>query len=228
MRHYPVFLDLGQARCLLAGLGGVGRRKLATLLECAPAEVLVLDPGLPAPVPEEIATLLTHPAVIFERRVATDADIEGRLLVIAATADRAANARLAAVCRTRNVLCNVVDDPTAGNFLVPATATVGDLTVAISTAGASPALARALRQDLQDYLGLRYESLLTAMARLRPLVLALGQTTERNTETFRGLVESPLAAALANKDRAQAQAILTSLLPDALHPRINEVLHGLV
>jgi len=100
--------------------------------------------------------------------------------------------------------------------------------VAISTAGASPALARALRQDLQDYLGLRYESLLTAMARLRPLVLALGQTTERNTETFRGLVESPLAAALANKDRAQAQAILTSLLPDALHPRINEVLHGLV
>lgn len=228
MRHYPAFLDLRRARCLLVGLGGVGRRKLTTLLDCDPAETLVLDPGLPDPAPEEAAALLARPGVRFERRPAKREDLEGRDLLVAATSDPETNRRLAQWARELRVLCNVIDAPEAGSFIAPALIGMGELTVAVSTAGGSPALARRIKQDLREYLGLRYESLLTVMGRLRPMVLDLEQGAAHNAELFRSLVASPLAAALEAKDGVKARALLAELLPAPLRPRINEVLHGLV
>jgi precorrin-2 dehydrogenase/sirohydrochlorin ferrochelatase len=228
MRHYPAFLDLRRARCLLVGLGGVGRRKLATLLECEPVETLVLDPGLPDPPPEEAAALLARPGVILERRAPVREDLEGRTLLVAATSDPETNLRLAQWAEELRVLCNVIDEPEAGSFIVPASIRMDELTVAVSTAGGSPALARRIKQDLQEYLGLRYASLLTVMGRLRPLVLELEQGAAHNAALFRSLVASPLAAALEVKDEAKARALLAELLPAPLRPRINEVLHGLI
>lgn len=224
MRHYPISLSLAGRRCLVVGGGGVGCRKLATMLSCSPDEVLVLETAEPC---ARLCGLLEHPAVRLARRSFEESDLEGRFLAVIATGDRECNARIARSCRERGVLCNVVDAPEEGDFIVPAHICQGDLVVTVSTSGQSPALARAIRQDLQEYLALRYEDFLTVMGRLRPLVLGLGASTGDNTELFRSLVASDLALVLQERDLVRARAVLVQLLPPSLHPMIDEVLHGL-
>lgn len=227
MRYYPLLLDLHGRACLVVGAGGVGRRKLASLLDCGPASVLVLDANPAAPDDPELAPLLAHHAVRFEARPFAPADVDGCALAFAATGNRAVNAAVADACRQRNVPCNVADAPDTGAFIVPAHFACGELTVALSTGGHSPALARRIRMDLQQWFGARYDGITLLLGRLRPLVLALGHETGQNTALFRALVESPLIDALAARDRAGAERILTELLPAELHPRIVELLHEL-
>lgn len=224
MAFYPLYIRLNERRCLLVGAGKVGQRKLASLLQAAPSEVLVLDP---APPDDELTRLLQHPAARFEQRPFRESDLKGRFLAFIATPDNETNQRIAALCRERGLLCNVADAPDSGDFIVPAQVCQGDLQVAVSTAGHSPALARRIRRDLQEYLGLRYDLFLVLMGRLRPLVLGLGRPTTVNTKIFRALVESPLAEALQNRDLVRARAIVRELLPPELHHAIDEVLHEL-
>jgi len=224
MSFYPVYLRLQGRRCLVAGLGGVGRRKLCSLLDAGAEEVLALDPGEPD---ARLRSLLEKPGVHFAQRRFQESDLEGCFLACIATPDRNENDRIAHLCRERGVLCNVADAPDAGDFIVPAQACCGDLRVAVSTAGHSPALARRIKQDLQDYLGLRYASFLALMGRLRPLILGLGRPTAENSELFRALVDSPLADALQRNDADRARELLEELLPQELHPGIDEVLHEL-
>lgn len=93
---YPVFLALEGRHCLVVGLGQVGRRKLAGLLDCGPASVLVLDTAPPA---AAAAPLLRDARVCFARRACTEKDVAGRVLVFAATNSTAENRRVAAWCR---------------------------------------------------------------------------------------------------------------------------------
>ncbi len=224
MSWYPAYLRLEGRRCLLVGAGGVGRRKLASLLEAEPQEVLVLDLRPPG---DELQKLLEHPAARFEQRSWEPGDLADRFLAVIATADREANLRLAEACNEHKVLCNVADAPEACDFIVPAQACCGDLRVAVSTAGHSPALARRIKQDLQEYLGLRYAPFLALMGRLRPLILGLGRPSAENTQLFRALVQSPLAEALQARDMQRARELLLQLLPVELHREIDEVLHEL-
>lgn len=227
MRYYPAFLDLHDKKCLLVGLGGVGRRKLATLLECSPARVLVLDPFLEAPAPE-LSAMLERPEVQFEKRAFQESDLDDVFLVIAASGDADLNQELAALCKTRGILINVIDQPQRSSFTVPSSLEVGGMTVALSTGGQSPALARKLRRDLQDYLGVRYTAFLTMMGRLRPRVLELGLPTEENTALFRALVNSDLPDAFAQQDAEAVHNILSAALPEALVEQLDEVLNELV
>ena len=135
MRHYPAFLDLRGQRCLIVGVGAVGRRKLATLLACGPEHILILDPR---PLDDELRILLQAQPVTYETRSFSPEDLDGRFLVIASSADRELNARIGRLCRERGLLCNVVTEPEAGNFIVPAQTNLEGLTAAISTAGVSP------------------------------------------------------------------------------------------
>lgn len=227
MRRYPVFLDLAAKRCLVAGAGEVGRRKLQTLLECGPEQVLVLDPYADPALPE-LAVLLAHPAAEFEPRSWNEQDLDDRFLVIAASGDARVNEQLTTACRTRGILVNRIDAPADGDFIVPAGFAMGDLQLAISTSGQSPALARRIRQDLQAYLGLRYETFLVIMGRLRPLVLAQGKDSRCNTRLFRSLVDSSLSDACSAGDLKAVAGLLEELLPVELHPRIEDILYGLV
>lgn len=227
MGYYPLNVRLTDKHCLVVGAGAVGRRKIASLLAADPAGLLVLDA---APPDAELTDLLRHPAASFAQRPFAASDLDGRFLVVAATADRAVNAAVALACRERGVLCNVVDAPDEGDFIVPAQAACGDLSVCISTGGHSPALARKIRQDLQGYLGLRYERLLALLGRLRPLLLGLGLPSAENTAVFRAVVDSPLAETLRAGDREGSLTVLRELVPPALHPAletvVEEVLHG--
>ena len=136
---YPIFISLTGIHCLVVGLGQVGQRKLSGLLACGPASVLVLDLAEPA---TEVAALLSDPRVRFERRSCTQADLQGRALVFAATGSAAENSRIATLCAGAGILCNSASNPEEGCFQGPAVARHAPLAAALSTGGASPALAR--------------------------------------------------------------------------------------
>lgn len=214
MRYYPIYVNLHGKRCLVVGAGQVGRRKIATLADCGAAEILVIDR---VPATEACPELLTHPAVVFACRPYETSDLDGRFLVIASTDDEALNWRISRECAERGIPCNIVDQPEKCSFIVPALFTQGDLTVAISTGGGSPALARKIRQGLGEFLGTEYGALLMLMSQLRPLVMALDLGTPANSKLFRDLVHSPLLEALGQGDAARAETILRDILPASLH-----------
>lgn len=227
MRYYPLFVSLEGRSCLVVGAGQVGLRKIETLADCQAASILILDRQAPD---QALAQLLERPglhsSLRFEQRDFQDSDLDGVFLAIAATSNAAVNQRISELCRARGVLCNIVDQPEKCTFIVPATVQRGELTLAVSTGGSSPALAKRIRKDLQEAYGREYALFLELMGRLRPLILALGQDTAANTEIFRALVGSRLLKALKDDDAALARAELSAHLPPQLHDQITEILHG--
>jgi precorrin-2 dehydrogenase/sirohydrochlorin ferrochelatase len=143
-QHYPVLLNIAGRRCLIVGGGAVAVRKAAGLAE-AGALLRVVAPQVRA----ELDAL--PGAEILRTRYAPE-HLAGCALAFAATDDPAVNAAVAADARAAGVLCNVADDPDAGDFLVPSVLRTGPVTVSVSTGGASPALAARLRRILKTAL----------------------------------------------------------------------------
>ncbi|MCQ2444212.1 MAG: bifunctional precorrin-2 dehydrogenase/sirohydrochlorin ferrochelatase [Mailhella sp.] len=231
MRYYPVSLDLHGIRCLVVGAGRVGRRKIGTLLECGPASIVVLDPGLDG-VPAEFADAAACGAVVFRKSPFSPEDIEGMGLVFAATPSAEVNTRIAQACRKKGILCNVAgpaDDGVSGSFLVPAHLQEGRITLTVSTEGGSPALSRALKHDLKALIGRGYPLLADLLDAIRPHVLALGLGSDADADIFRAICARPLrdslAEALARGDAPQADALLSQVLPAELNFSTNEILH---
>ena len=223
MQHYPLFLNLAKKDVLVVGAGAVGRRKVASLLSCSPRAVVVVDPGLTPAVARELAA---SGAVRCHARKFMPEDVAGKALVFAATGNREVNALVAELCRERKIFCNIADAPDKSDFFVPARVEIQGITLAVSTGGHSPALARRLRAELEAWLGTRYAGLLTVLSRLRPLVIALGLPAAENGEIFRSLVDSPLAELLETGRRAEAETLLAERLPKPLHSHMGELLHG--
>ncbi|MDR2825903.1 MAG: bifunctional precorrin-2 dehydrogenase/sirohydrochlorin ferrochelatase [Deltaproteobacteria bacterium] len=229
MSYYPLLLNLSAVKILLAGAGEVGRRKAVDILACAPAELLWVDPEVSFAELLENMELSGLPGLKYEQRPVQPEDVEGKSLVFAATGSREVNRMLADVSAGRGIFCNVVDAPAEGTFFVPAHFSQGDILFALSTGGLSPALSRRLREELQEWLGEKYTPLLTVMGRIRPLVLGLeaveGMEKNDNVDIFRNLVNSNLAAALANRDLVRARALLIQYLPLPLHSCIGDILY---
>ena len=223
MQHYPLFLNITEKDVLVVGAGAVGRRKVASLLSCSPRAVVVVDPGLTPAVARELAA---SGAVRCHARKFMPEDVAGKALVFAATGNREVNALVAELCRERKIFCNIADAPDKSDFFVPARVEIQGITLAVSTGGHSPALARRLRAELEAWLGTRYAGLLSLLSRLRPLLLALGLPAEENGEIFRSLVDSPLAELLETGRRADAETLLAERLPKPLHSHMGELLHG--
>lgn len=227
---YPLFLHTPNVRCVVVGGGEVGCRKLTELLACGIGEALVLDLQ---PASEELEQLFTDKRVRFEQREFQPSDLDRTsdavflTLVFAATSNAAVNAAVVTACTERQVLCNSATAPDTGGFIVPGRVSRGRLTVAVSTGGASPALSRRLRRELDTFLT-PYEKLTELLARLRSPLLALGKNSGHNRELFRTMVNSPLGEALADGDTAHCTALLRELLPTELHENIRELLHDLV
>ena len=179
MRYYPAFLDLQGQGCLVVGGGQVGERKVKTLMECGAVVHLVspeLTPFLEAVVRQGRVRLLA-PEFLPEH-------LEGMFLVIGATDDPEANQRISRAAQSRNLLCNIVDKPRECNFIVPSQVHRGDLVIAVSTGGRSPALAKKIRQELEKLFPDIYSSYLALLGRIREYMLAQGFTQARNQQIF--------------------------------------------
>ncbi len=160
--YYPVHLDIADRKCVVVGGGQIAERKALSLLECG-ARVTIVSPQLTP----GLQRLVEQEQVAAIRREYRETDLAGSFLVIAATDDVQVNRAVALDAERNNLLVNVVDDPAHCNFIVPSVVRRGDLVVAVSTGGQSPALARKLRSQLERILAPEYGPLLTLITEVR-------------------------------------------------------------
>lgn len=152
---YVACLNLVGRRALVVGAGRVGLEKIEGLLNCD-AQVTVVAPGAVDGFERVVAE---HPLIEWHRRPYRSEDLEDHFLVIAATGDNDLNRRVYADAEARSMLVNVVDVPELCNFILPAVLRRPPLTLAISTAGASPALAKRIRDEAAAKFGHEYARL---------------------------------------------------------------------
>lgn len=148
MAYYPAFLDLRGRRCLVVGGGEIATRKVSGLLD-AGAMVCVVSPE----VSPALAALAGAGIIEHRRRGFRRHDVRGSTLVVAASGVATVDAAAAAAARRVRALVNVVDMPAACDFILPSVLRRGDLQIAVSTGGKSPALAREIRRWLEAQLG---------------------------------------------------------------------------
>ncbi len=162
MSYYPIFLNIRGKRCVVIGGGEVALRKVRMLLDFG-GEVEVISPKL-CP---ELAALEREGKVKALPREYRPGDLEGAFVVIAATDHPSINEQVTEEAGAAGALLNVVDTPGLSNFIVPSYLRRGDLTVAVSTSGKSPALARRIREDLEEYFGDEYAALVEIVEEVR-------------------------------------------------------------
>jgi siroheme synthase-like protein len=167
MSLLPIFVKLSGRPCLLVGAGEVALQKIPSLL-AAEARLRVIAPH----VKPEITQLANQGRVEVIEREFTDSDLSETFLVIAATDDPAVNAAVYRGAVERNIMCNSVDDPPHCDFYFGSVVSRGDLQIAISTAGESPALAQRLRREIDEQLPDDLGPWLRNLGQLRREVLA--------------------------------------------------------
>jgi len=195
VRYFPVFLDLKGKLCVVVGGGRVAERKVRSLLK-AGASVKVISPQVSKSLHQsELKGKITRQARSFRSN-----DLRGAFLAIAATDDRATNERVSRQALGLKIPVNVVDDPARSSFIVPSLVERGDLLVAISTSGQSPALAKILRQRLQREIGPEFSSLLKLLGAVRRKLRSCGFSQEQNQKIFRRLVRNDLLSLIRKRD----------------------------
>jgi precorrin-2 dehydrogenase / sirohydrochlorin ferrochelatase len=182
-RYYMACLDLTGRTCVVVGGGAVGLEKAQGLLECG-AHVTVVSPEI---VPE----LEDLPVDWVEGRYQSW-DLDDAWLVIAATPDREVNRRVYDDAERRGIFCNVADDPELCSLILPAVHRVDPIAVAVSTGGASPALAQRLRSEIAAIVGPEHAELARELRELRPWAKENLATYEARRDFFAARVEEAL------------------------------------
>jgi precorrin-2 dehydrogenase/sirohydrochlorin ferrochelatase len=203
MKYYPVFLHVAGRRCVVIGGGEVAQRKVESLV-AAGARVTVVSPSLTA----ELRGRAERGEIEHVNRPYRTGDLSGAFLAYAATDDEALHPTIAREAEAAGTLLNVVDRPEWCTFIVPAVASRGDLTVAVSTGGGSPALARRVRQEIERGLGPEYERALDVLARLRRHLRSQPLSSAERQRILSGLVASDLLERLRASDAAGVDRLL--------------------
>ncbi len=203
MRMYPMALKVAGRRCVVIGGGAIAARKAASLLD-AGAHVSVISPEL-CPILEERAA---RSEISAERRAFQPGDLDGALVAIAATNNRAVNEAIAAEARAKGVLLNVVDVPDLCDFFVPASIHHGDLEVTVSTGGAFPALAKRMRMALERQFGPEYGLYLALLEEIRSEIKAQAESRPLRNQIEEALLDVPALLLLAEGRHAEAERLL--------------------
>ncbi len=183
MSLFPMFLKLINRPCLVVGAGQVGETKIASLL-AAEAAVRVVAPEAT----EAVRQWARTGRLDWQPRRFEPADLDGNFLVVVATPFRELNDSIYREAQERGVLCNVVDDPPRCDFYYPAVVNRGELQIAISTNGQSPALAQRLRQELEQQFGPEYAAWLEELGRERRLLFDFPMKPQERRRLLHSLV----------------------------------------
>ena len=203
MKYYPLFLDITDRRCIVIGGGDVAERKVERLLDCGASVVVVgktLTPGLEA---IKKAGRINHIAADYDKSFIDDA-----FLVIGATDRDDVNADISRDGREKGILVNIVDDPDKCNFVLPSLLKQGDLLIAISTGGKSPALAKNLREEMEQVFGTEYQTLLEVMGQLREKLVVKGRSSDENRRLFEAVVHSDILKHIKDKNWDKVRKII--------------------
>lgn len=182
-RYYIACLDLEGRDVLVVGGGRVALEKVEGLLDCG-ARVTVVAPQV---VPELAALDVT-----LVRRGYRSDDLADRFLVVVATSTTSVNRRVFRDAEAQALLCNVVDVPELCSFILPAVHREDPIAVAVSTGGASPALAQRLRDEIARVVGPEHAALARSLQELRPWAKSHFVTYEERKAYFAGLVQEAL------------------------------------
>lgn len=198
MGFYPLFLDLAGRRCLVVGGGPVAERRVAGLL-AAGALVTVVAPTLT----QELLALAATRTIWHEAREYRAGDLEGFELALVAADGPGVSTEVLAEGRRAAVWVNAADEPERCDFILPAVVRRGDLTVAISTGGRSPALTRAIREELEAYFSEDYAALVELVAEVRAELRRRRRSPDG--ETWRRALGADLRRLLAEGQRDEAK-----------------------
>lgn len=207
MRYYPVNLDIENRKCLVVGGGSVGLRKVKTLIGCG-AAVTVVSPM----VDKTLLQLSNKRCITIRQRPYRASDLKGMFLVIGATDDERLNRRIKSDADAAGLLCNIADRPEACNFILPSVVNRGDLIIAVSTCGKSPAFAKRLRQDLEKQFGPEYAAFLGLMGAIRSRLLCRKHGPEVHKQLFEQLIDSDLLDLVRSGNKEQIDALLLKIL----------------
>ncbi len=207
MRYYPIYLDIQNRNCLVVGGGAVATRKVTTLLGCG-ALVTVVSPAVTSTLQE----LSKNSRIFLEKRPFQASDLNGKFLVIGATNDLTLNRQLHTEAERLGILYNIADRPEACNFILPSIVNRGDLVIAISTSGTSPAFAKKLRKDLEKEFGKEYADFLKLMGAIRRRLLANNNKPEVNKHLFEQLINNDLLQMIKDRNYEKLNQLLFAIL----------------
>lgn len=207
MKFYPVNLDIHNRHCLVVGGGAVGTRKVSTLVQCG-AHVTVVSLEYTA----ELRKLSQAGTIQIRQRAYRASDLAGMFLVIGATSDQTLNQTISQDAEKKNMLCNIADVPQACNFILPAIIRRGDLIIAVSTSGNSPAFAKKLRRELEKQFGEEYATLLKLMGAIRKKLLAEAHEPEAHKHLFEQLLDGGLLEMIQQNKMEAVNALLLKIL----------------
>lgn len=180
---YVACLRLSGRKCLVVGGGDIGLEKVEGLLACGGDVTLVAPEAIPA-----LEELASEGSIKWERREYEPADLEGTFIVIAATNDTDVNIGIYEDAERRAMLVNIVDVPPLCNFILPAIVRQGSMAIAISTQGASPALAKRMKREISEQFGPAYAELAVILNEVRGWAKGTLPTYNDRRDFFEGIV----------------------------------------
>lgn len=207
MKYYPVFLDVRGKRCVVVGGGEVAQRKVEVLLK-AGAYVEVISPDIT----EKLARWKEEGRIKYIKKSYAPGDLKGAFLVIASTDSNETNRKVASECQSSNIPVNVVDDPEKCTFILPSIVERGDLLIAISTSGSSPALSKRIRQELEGIYGDEYAQFLDIMRKIRLSILKNPERSISMEDILNRLMESRIIELLKKGDRERTREIMKDIV----------------
>jgi precorrin-2 dehydrogenase/sirohydrochlorin ferrochelatase len=206
---YPVYLNLKGRRVVVIGGGEVAERKIETLLDTG-ASVVVVSPQ----VTDRIAFLSEQKKIEIQNRAYLPGDCSGAVLVFSATGDPEISMAVHQEATGLGVFINTADQPAQCTFIMPAVVRRGDIGVAISTSGTSPALAARLRRTISGLIGPEYGRLAELLSRIRPEIRGKIQTEGRRKDLHYRIIDSDIISLLKLDDTAPAERRLKQIIED--------------
>jgi precorrin-2 dehydrogenase/sirohydrochlorin ferrochelatase len=202
MKYYPLFMNLEGRECLVVGAGAVAARKARSLLECG-AKVTVIGEN---PVPS--LRRLEGEGLRIRARKFRSGDLGSCALVFGATDDAVVNGEIYRESRRRGLPVNVADQPELCTFIVPSLYRRGDLAIAVSTGGKSPAAARAIREDLEERYGREYAELAALLGAERDRMIQSVPGHRRRAALWKSILAEGVLDILRRDGKGEAKAFI--------------------
>lgn len=209
MRYYPLFLDLKNKKSVVIGGGSVAERKATTLIK-AGAVVELISPSLT----RRLEQYKTKGKIKHKARNYRKGDLKGAFLVVACTSSGEINIRISndAKLFAGPPFINIVDNPAEGNFIVPSSLTRGPLTIAISTEGSSPAVAKTIRKEIEDIYDNNFAKYLKLIKMLRNDMLAKVTDSEKREKILKRFSTPKIFSLLRKKGYKAVKKELTGYI----------------
>lgn len=203
-KYYPIHLNVTGKKCVIIGGGKVAYRKVRSLKESG-ADVVVVSP-------EVCPEMINEDGLVLIKKEYEESFLDGALLVIAATDNEVINKKVTLDAEKRNIIVNVVDYPERCSFIVPSTINRGDLCISISTGGASPAVSKRVREELEAVFGKEYEEYLELLTKMRSLAMSSIEDSIKRRKVLQRLAKKDIFDAVKDEGVEAAETKMREII----------------